>query len=143
MSRRDRVNSRGQEQPYEQPRPEETESVGALTKRLIAEARARAEADSRLAASRSTITKVLLVLTLLAVAASVATFAYGIYNFPDAPIRPDGGGYVGKTGHAHTRDHYENYLTWSLTMWSVFPATFAVAFTFGYFDWRDRSRSRR
>src|SRR5688500_282613 len=103
--------------PAAPSRAGEPESVGALTARLITEARAGVEAERRDAAGRGAVTRVLLVLTLLAVTAAAATAVYGVYHFPDAPIRPRGGGYVGKTGAPHTREDYERFLRWSLTMW--------------------------
>lgn len=118
------------------------EGVGALTRRLISEAREHVEADRRAAASRGPLTRVLLALTLLAVAACIATGAYGAYNFPDAPIRPKGGGYAGKTGKPRTRAEYESYLSWTLAMWTVFPAVFVVGAAFAYSDARDRRRGR-
>ena len=129
--------------PSAPPGAEEPESAGALTRRLISEARAGVEADRRAAASRSAVTRALLALTLLAVMAAGATAVYGVYNFPDAPIRPGGGGYVGKTGTPHTRDDYDRYLNWSLAMWTAFPAAFILGATFVYFDARDWRRPRR
>jgi len=121
----------------------EQEGVGALTRRLIREARERVEADRRAAASRGPVTRALLALTLLAVAACVVTGAYGAYNFPDAPIRPKGGGYVGKTGRPRTQAEYESYLSWTVTMWTVFPAAFVTGAAFSYSDARDRRKGRR
>ena len=92
---------------------------------------------------RGAVTRVLLVLTLLAVMAATATAVYGVYHFPDAPLRPRGGGYVGKTGAPHTREDYERYLRWSLAMWTAFPAAFIMGATFVYSDARDRRRRRR
>lgn len=128
------------------PRPrgvEEPESVGALTRRLISEARERVEADRRAAVSRGPLTRALLALTLLAAAACVATGAYGAYNFPDAPIRPKAGGYAGKTGRPRTQAEYEKYLNWTLAMWTVFPAVFVTGAAFSYSDARDRRKGRR
>lgn len=125
------------------PRAEEPEGVGALTGRLISGARARAEAERREAAPRGAVTRALLALTLMLVTAAAATFAYGIYNFPDAPIRPRGTGYVGRTGRPHARGDYERYLDWGLAMWAVFPAAFIAGAAFGYFEARDRRRGRR
>ena len=87
-------------------------------------------------------TRSLLVLTLLAVTAAAATALYGVYHFPDAPIRPRGGGYVGKTGTPHTREDYERFLRWSLAMWTSFPAAFILGATFVCLDSRDRRRRR-
>jgi len=120
----------------------EPEGAGALTRRLISDARERVEADRRDAASRSPLTRALLALALLAAAACVATGVYGAYNFPDAPIRPKGGGYAGKTGRPHTQAEYESYLNWTLAMWSVFPSAFVAGAAFGFSDSRDRRRGR-
>lgn len=122
---------------------EEPEGVGALTRRLISDARQSVEADRREAAPRGRLTRALLALTLLAVAAAIATAAYGVYNFPDAPIRPSGGGYAGKTGRPHTRSDYERYLNWSVVMWTTFPAAFVAGAAFAYSDARDRRKGRR
>jgi hypothetical protein len=92
---------------------------------------------------RGAVTRALLALTLLAVTAAGATAVYGVYHFPDAPIRPSAGGYVGKTGAPHTRGDYERFLRWSLAMWTAFPAAFVLGATFVYSDARDRRRRRR
>jgi hypothetical protein len=129
--------------PADPSRAGEPESVGALTARLISEARASVEADRRGAAGRGALTRALLALTLLAVTAAAATAVYGAYHFPDAPIRPGASGYVGKTGAPHTREDYERFLRWSLAMWTAFPAAFILGATFVYSDARDRRRRRR
>ena len=92
---------------------------------------------------RGALTRTLLALTLLAVTTAAATALYGVYHFPDAPIRASASGYVGKTGAPHTREDYERFLRWSLVMWTAFPTAFILGASFVYSDTRDRRRRRR
>ena len=134
--------------PYGAPRADtpqpvaEPGSVGHLARELIAEAQALAEVDRAEAASRGPMTKLLLLLTLVAFFSAGSTTIYGIYNFPDAPIRLRGGAYVGKGDTTRTRQDYENFLSWSRAMWVTYPATFLIGSAFVWADSRSR-RSRR
>jgi hypothetical protein len=113
-------------------------SVGELVGELVTEARTRAEADRLDARTRAPVTRLLLLITLLAVVATGATTIYGIWNFADAPIRAIGSGYAGKNGTERTQRDYENYVAWSRAMWIAYPATILVAFAFVWADNRDR-----
>ena len=127
--------------PVTPPRSTEPVSVSQLIRELIAQARARAEADRAEAASRGPVRKLLLLMTVAAFLSAGATTIYGIYHFPDAPIRAVGGGYAGKGGTARTRQEYENYLSWTRAMWITYPATFLLASVLMWAD--DRGRRRR
>jgi hypothetical protein len=141
------MNDPDRRSPYDSPDPvtptlpAEAGSVGEVVGGLIAEARARAEAERAEAASRGPATRLLLLLTLVAaVSAGVTTF-YGISNFMDAPIRATGSGYASKSGAARTRQDYDRYLTWSRTMWGTYAATFLFGSAFVWAD--DRGRRKR
>jgi hypothetical protein len=79
-------------------------------------------------------------LTVAACLAAGAVMAYGIYNFPDAPIRPAAGGYAGKHGEPRTREDFEAFVRWERTLFVVFPSAFALGFASA---WADRARRRR
>jgi hypothetical protein len=97
-----------------------------------------AAADER--ASRGPLATTLLVLTILAAASAAVTFVYGIYNFPDAPIRPSAGGYVGKGGKPHTAEEYERFLLWERALLITFPAAFLAGFAYEFSTRRKRKR---
>lgn len=52
--------------------------------------------------------------------------AFGAFKWPDAPIRHSDGGFVGKTGIAHTREDYELFKLWEKSLFVSFPLAFAV-----------------
>jgi hypothetical protein len=60
------------------------------------------------------------------VLAAALTLAYGIFKFPDAPIRQTATGVVGKTGLPHTREDYELFELWERSVLVVVPLAFAV-----------------
>jgi hypothetical protein len=45
-----------------------------------------------------------------------AVFVYGLIFFIDAPIRPCGNGFCGKTGIAHTAAEYHDFAVWERTL---------------------------
>ena len=79
-------------------------------------------------------TRILLGLTITASLIAAATMFYGIYYFPDAPIRQTAGGYVGKGGTARTQEDFEAFLRWEKAMLVVFPSVFVFGFAFGITD---------
>jgi hypothetical protein len=91
-------------------------------------ARARFAAD-RIAARRRY--WLALALTIIASLLAAATMFYGMYHFPDAPIRQTAGGYVGKGGRARTQQDFEAFLKWEKAMLIVFPSVFVFGFAFG------------
>ncbi|HEX5735583.1 MAG TPA: hypothetical protein VF131_22340 [Blastocatellia bacterium] len=52
--------------------------------------------------------------------------AFGAFKWPDAPIRQAAGGFVGKTGIAHTSEDYELFKLWEKALFVSFPLAFAV-----------------
>jgi hypothetical protein len=143
------VGKRPSHSPYGPPEDagkredERPPSVGALTSDLLERAREHHAADRRASGPRSPIATALLILTVFCVVGCGVALAYGVYYFSDAPLRPSGQGYVGKTGAPRTREQFEEYLEWSLVMWTLFPATFAVAGLLAFTEARDRRNRRR
>ena len=58
----------------------------------------------------------------------VLIMIFGIFKWPDAPIRQTPGGFVGKTGGAHTREDYELFKLWEKSLLVSVPLAFAVNF---------------
>lgn len=61
----------------------------------------------------------------------LAVFVYGLVFYIDAPLRPCGHGFCGKTGHPHTAAEYHAFLTWQaifiITWFFGLPIHFAFA----------------
>lgn len=87
----------------------------------------REQEDARL---RGPVVRLLLALTIAACLLAAATMLYGVYNFPDAPIRHADGGYVGKGGKPHTQDDFEAFILWKKAMFIVIPTVFVFGFAF-------------
>jgi hypothetical protein len=102
---------------------------------------ARVSEQERAAAkARGPVARVLLVLTVASILLTAATMFYGIYNFPDAPIRQTAGGYVGKGGSVRTREDFEAFNVWKKTLLFVAPSAFVFGFAFTIADARKRSK---
>ena len=85
------------------------------------------------------------VLTVVAALLAAATLVYGIWYFPDAPIRPVGSGYKGKTGTPRTLEDFTAFSNWLAALLIVFPTAFGIGFAYLFADRRKRaalSRSR-
>jgi hypothetical protein len=63
---------------------------------------------------------------ILAVVLAVVILAFGVYAWPDAPIRQTASGYAGKTGVAHTGEEYELFKYWEKCLLVVVPLAFIV-----------------
>lgn len=126
-------------QPDRAERESQSGSVADVFAEMVGKAKRQAESDRARAQSRGPVARLLLALTVVAAMCAVATGIYGVYNFPDAPLRFKDGGYVGKTGKARTRADYEAYTAWKGRMLIVFPSVFILGFAFALAD----SRSRR
>jgi hypothetical protein len=63
---------------------------------------------------------------ILAVVLAVVILAYGVYKWPDAPIRQTASGYAGKTGVAHTSEDYELFKDWEKSLLVIVPVAFIV-----------------
>jgi hypothetical protein len=110
--------------------------------RMKGEAERHSTLEREEARSRGPFTRILLVLTIAACLLAGATMVYGVYNFPDAPIRQTGGGYAGKGGKPHTKEDYEAFVRWEKAMFIVFPSAFLLGFVFGITDARQRRKRK-
>lgn len=112
----------------------------ALFERMAGEAKRRSELEREEARSRGPVARLLLALTMAACLLATATGIYGIYNFPDAPIRKTAGGYAGKGGKPHTQEDYEAFILWEKAMFIVFPSGFTLGFAFAITEAARRSK---
>jgi hypothetical protein len=112
-----------------------------LFDQLSGEARRLAERDRHLAQHRGPVAKALLAVCVLAGCLATATLIYGFVSFSDGPIRQSSGGYVGKHGAPHTREHFERYKLWEKLMVASFGLTFLASF--GAVAAEKRYRQRR
>lgn len=109
---------------------------------LSKEARRQAEIEQEDRRHRSLFVKTLLALTLISVCAAAFVGGYGIYYFPDAPVRQKGDAYVGRRGKIHTRESYERFVIWQKALFASFGSTFFFAFAFGIMDSREKRRRK-
>ena len=65
---------------------------------------------------------------------------YGVYYFPDAPVRPTANGYQGKDGRARTREDFEAFVLWEKVMFTVFPSVFVLGFASAVTDAMQRRK---
>src|SRR5262245_33901559 len=79
---------------------------------------------------RSPVATALRALTIVAAVSAVTTLLYGLYMFPDAPIRAGASGYVGKAGTSHTAQEFERFLMWERAMLIAFAGTFLFGFAY-------------
>lgn len=86
--------------------------------------------------------RITLAATLLSGALAVGSMVYGIYYFPDAPLRESATGYENKSGKPRTRQEYQAFVVWQRVLVSAFVATFAYGFTFAALDAR-RAKSEK
>jgi hypothetical protein len=80
--------------------------------------------------SRGAFVRLLLVLTIVACLLAAGTMLYGVYNFPDAPIRQAESEYVGKGGRPRTQDEFEVFSLWRKAMFIIIPSVFVLGFAF-------------
>lgn len=113
-----------------------------LFRRMSVEAERRSELEREKVRSRGPLARILLILTITACLLAGATMIYGVYNFPDAPIRQTKDGYAGKRGKPRTQEDFEAFLRWEKTMFIVFPSAFLLGFAFGITDARQRRKRK-
>jgi hypothetical protein len=111
-----------------------------LINTMVGEARRLHQLESDAALARKPLAKVLLALTIMAAVVAAAVLVYGIYMFPDAPIRATESGYQGKGGTLRTIEHFEAFELWKTAMLTTVPAVFVLGFAFAI---ADASRRRR
>ena len=114
------------------------EEVRGLFDRMSGEATRRSEAEQERARSRSPLARLLLLLTITAFLITVGTGIYGVYKFPDAPIRQTAGGYVGKGGNARAQEDFDAFNLWKSVMFVAFPSAFVLAVAFVIADGKRR-----
>ena len=105
---------------------------------MSGEATERSKAEQEDTRARGPLQRILLILTITAFLVAAGTGIYGVYNFPDAPIRQTAEGYRGKGGKAHTLDEFEKFVVWKRTMFVTFPSAFLFGFAFAIADGRLR-----
>ena len=141
MKKRDRRSQYSPTTQAPQPGRGALGEARALFERMKGEAVRQSEREREEARSRGPLARLLLVLTIVACLLAAATMLYGVYNFPDAPIREAGGAYVGKGGKPHTRDEFEAYVLWGNAMFIVVPTAFVLGFAFAIADSKRGRRS--
>ena len=114
-----------------------------LFEKMVGEVARRSEVERQAARSRGPVARVLLALTIAAGLLAAATMFYGVYNFPDAPIRQTAGGYEGKGGRARTQEDFEAFIAWEKAMIVVFPAVFGFGFASACIDAMQRRKGKR
>jgi hypothetical protein len=114
-----------------------------LFERMAGEAVRQSEVERKEAKSRRPVTRILLALTIAASLLAAATMFYGIYYFPDAPIRQTSGGYAGKGGGRRTQGDFEAFLRWQKATLVVFPLVFGFGFAFGLTEVMQKRKTER
>jgi hypothetical protein len=105
-----------------------------LTEEVAQRSRLEREDDR----TRGPVARVFLVLTIAAVLLAAATMVYGIYHFPDAPIRKTAHGYAGKGRKPRTQEEFAAFIAWEKALLVVFPSAFVLGFSYAITDmgWR-------
>ena len=124
--------------PPEKPGP--LDEARDLFEQMAGEAVRRAQVENKEARSRGPVTRILLAITMVASLLAAATMFYGMYYFPDAPIRQIAGKYVGKGGSPRTQEDFEAFLRWEKAMLVVFPSVFVFGLAFGLTDVMQRPK---
>jgi hypothetical protein len=132
--------------PPSKPDPHQSQGpldeAGALFQQMMSEATRRSNLERGRVQSRGAVVRLLLVLTIMTCLLAAATGIYGVYNFPDAPIRQTESGYAGKGGKAHTKEEFERFILWKQVMFIAFPVSFAFGLAFGVTDMMQRRKHR-
>ncbi|HEY8560949.1 MAG TPA: hypothetical protein VIL74_11300 [Pyrinomonadaceae bacterium] len=110
------------------------------------EARRRAElgreAGRNEARRRSPLVKVLLAVTIVACLAAAVTFGYGLYAFPDAPLRKSYAGFANKQGLPRSEEDFRKFKIWEKVLFTSFGAALLGAFSFAALNARERRRQK-
>ncbi len=115
-------------------KPGQLDEARDLFGRMASEAVLQSHVAQNKAKSRGLVTRTLLMLTIAASLLAAATMVYGIYYFPDAPIRQTDGGYVSKVGRPSTQEEFDAFLRWEKAMFLFFPSVFVFGIAFGITD---------
>lgn len=134
------MKKRDHQSPYSPPAQAPQQSHGdvdqarAMFERMKGEVIRQSERERAFSRSRGLVVRLLLALTIATCLLAAATMIYGIYNFPDAPIRQTDGGYLGKGGKHHTQDDFEAFILWRNVMFIIIPSVFGLGLAFGIID---------
>lgn len=140
MRKREGQNQHSAPPQAPQQKQSTVDEAHALFERMKGEVVARGESEREEARSRGPLARVLLVLTIAACLLAAATMIYGIYNFPDAPLRQTEGGYVGKGGKPRTQSDYEAFIFWMKATFIIIPPVFVSGFAFAIVESKRRRR---
>jgi hypothetical protein len=138
MEKPERRSSRSPQAQAPQQSECALDEARALFEQMAGEVTHRSEFEREEARRRGPVGRVLLVLTITVCLLAAATGLYGVYNFPDAPIRQTAGGYVGKGGKPRAQEDFEAFILWEKVMLIVFPSAFLIGLAFGITDARQR-----
>jgi hypothetical protein len=116
---------------------DETRAMFERMKGEVIRHTAREREDAR---ARPPVGRLLLVLTIATCLLAAAAMLYGVYKFPDAPIRQTDAGYVGRGGEPHTQEDFEAFIRWRKVMFVIIPSAFVCGFAFGVTDSRQRRK---
>jgi hypothetical protein len=122
-----------------QDAPGETRTV---IDEMLGEVKRRSEIERGDDLERSLPVRILLASALASAFAAAVVGGYGIYNFPDAPLRQNGEVYTGKHGQPRTKEDYEKFVLWKNALFVAFGSTFFFGFAFGIADSREKRRRR-
>ena len=133
---------KGDFQDLSKPTPERGtfDEARDLFEKMSAEAYRQAENERREAAQRSPLVKALLALTVAACLAAAITFFYGIYAFPDAPLRKSYAGFTNKQGLPRSQEDFEKFKIWEKTLFVSLGSAFICAVAFGIINSREKRR---
>lgn len=107
----------------------------------MTEVKRHSEVEREVDRHRSPLLKAVGWLLLASILASVAVGAYGIYNFPYAPLREKNGVYYGRYNTPSTKTDYERYKVWEKAFFASFAASFTLGFSFMIWDSRLRRKN--
>lgn len=140
MRKSDRQNQYSAPSQAPQQNHSALDEAQTLFEQMKSEVVAHAEVEREESRSRGPLARVLLMLTVVAVLLAAATMIYGIYNFPDAPIRQTESGYEGKGGKPRTQADYRAFIFWGKAMFIIIPSAFVLGFAFVMIDSRRRRK---
>ena len=113
-----------------------------LFEQMRGEARRQAEAERNDARQRSPLVKFLRALTIVACLSAAITFGYGLYAFPDAPLRKSYAGFTNKQGLPRSEEDFRKFKIWEKTLFAGVGAAFLGGFSFALLNGRERRRQK-
>ena len=116
------------------------EEASRLFGHMTSEVKRQSEIDREADRNRSPLVKAFFALALLSCLLAVGVGAYGIYSFPDAPIKENGSEYSGKYGKPYKKDDFEKFVLWKQSLFVSFAAVFTLGFTGAALDARERRK---